>query len=137
MTHRIRHRPHSILRSSALLLLLLCLIAQPVLAAWGEMHELTAHPAATNQDASAQDSSLDHRTPHSHVTTDDHGGDDPGDPNHALSHHAHCCGQPQLPFLPQLPLPVFELTSTMPSPATSRPIAASHSATPFRPPIAG
>lgn len=132
MNPRIRHLPRSILRSSALLLLLLCLIAQPVLAAWGEMHELTAHA-----DTTSQDSALDHRAPHSHATTDDHSGGDPGDPNHALSHHAHCCGQPQLPFLSQLPLPAFEFISMMPSPATTRPIAASHFATPFRPPIAG
>lgn len=132
MTHRIRHLSRSILRSSALLLLLLCLIAQPVLAAWGEMHELTAHAHATGQD-----SALDHRAPHAYTTIDEDRGEDASDPNHALSHHAHCCGQPQLPFLSQLPLPVFELTSMMPSPATTRPIAASHSATPFRPPISG
>lgn len=128
MSQRIRHLSRSILRSSALLLLLLCLIAQPVLAAWGEMHEATAHSAST-------DSTLDHRAPHSHTAMDESG--DADDPIHALSHHAHCCGQPQLPFLSQLPLPVFELTSTMPRPATTQPIAASHSATPFRPPIPG
>lgn len=129
MTHRIRHLPHSILRSASLLLLLLCLIAQPVLAAWGEMHEATAHSAST-------DSTLDHRAPHSHTAVGEDSGD-ADDPNHALSHHTHCCGQPQLPFLSQLPLPVFELTSMMPRPATTRPIAASHFATPFRPPIPG
>ncbi len=132
MTHRIRHRQYSILRSSALLLLLLCLIAQPVLAAWGEMHELTAHA-----DTTGQDSALGHRAPHPHTMIDEDRGGDASDPNHALSHHAHCCGQPQLPFLSQLHMPLFKLTSTMPSPATTRPIAASHSATPFRPPIAG
>lgn len=130
MTQRIRHLPRSILRSSALLLLLLCLIAQPVLAAWGEMHELTAHADSTGV-------ALDHRSPHAYTDVDDSGADDANDPIHALSHHAHCCGQPQLPFLSQLPLPVFELTSMMPSPATTRPIAASHFATPFRPPIPG
>ncbi len=130
MTNAHRHPPRSILRSSALLLLLLCLIAQPVLAAWGEMHELTAHA-----DTTGQDSALDHRAPHAHAAIDEDRGGDASDPNHALSHHAHCCGQPQLPFVSQLPLPAFELSSTMPSPATSRPIAASHSATPFRPPI--
>lgn len=132
MTPRIRHLPHSILRSTSLLLLLLCLIAQPVLAAWGEMHELTAHA-----DTTGQDSALDHRAPHSHAAIDEDGSGGADDPNHALSHHAHCCGQPQLPFLSQLPFPLFELTSTTPRPATTRPIAASHSATPFRPPIAG
>ncbi len=132
MTQRIRHLPRSILRSSALLLLLLCLIAQPVLAAWGEMHEMTAHA-----DTAGQDSAPDHRAPHSHTVLDEDSGGDADDPIHALSHHAHCCGQPQLPFLAQLPLPVFELTSMMPRPATTRPIAASHFATPFRPPIAG
>ena len=132
MTHHIRHLPRSILRSASLLLLLLCLIAQPVLAAWGEMHEMTAHA-----DMAGQDSALDHRAPHSHTTMDEDSGDDAGDPIHALSHHAHCCGQPQLPFLSQLPLPLFELTAMMPQPGTTRPIAASHSATPFRPPIPG
>jgi hypothetical protein len=132
VTHRIRHRPHSILRNASLLLLLLCLIAQPVLAAWGEMHELTAHAETTGQD-----SALDHRAPHAHTTIEEGSGADASDPTHALSHHAHCCGQPQLPFLSQLPLPLFEPASMMPSPATTRPIAASHSATPFRPPIAG
>jgi len=129
VTRRIRHLPRSILRSSALLLLLLCLIAQPVLAAWGEMHEATAHSASS-------DSALDHDAAHSHTAMGE-GGDAADDPIHALSHHAHCCGQPQLSFLSQLPLPVFELTSMMPRPATTRPIPASHFATPFRPPIPG
>ncbi len=135
MSNANRYPPRSILHSISLLLLLLCLIAQPVLAAWGEMHELTAHPAATDQDESAQDFALDHRAPHSHTAMDDQGHDDPADPNHALSHHAHCCGQPQLPFMSHLPLPAFEPASMMPWPATMRPIAASHFATPFRPPI--
>ena len=122
------HRLHRLLRNSSLLLLLLCLIAQPVLAAWGDMHELTAHSSSTG-------AGLDHDALHSDTGTDEGETDPSGDPLHALSHHAHCCSQPQLPFLSPLPIAVYALPSITPWPAKARAINASAFATPFRPPI--
>jgi hypothetical protein len=124
-----RHRLHGLLRNSSLLLLLLCLIGQPVLAAWGEMHEMTAHSNATAI-------GLDHHDAvHSDIGTDAVETDESSDPAHALSHHTHCCGQPQLPFVSPLSIAVFALPPMMLWPAKQRAIAASIFATPFRPPI--
>jgi hypothetical protein len=131
MAQTTRHRLHRLLRNGSLLLLLLCLIAQPVLAAWGEMHELTAHSTATTM-------GLDHHDAvHSDIGTDAVEVDQSGDPAHALSHHTHCCGQPQLPFVSVLSIAAFALPSMMLWPAKQRAITASTFATPFRPPISG
>ena len=131
MVRSTRHRLHRFLRNSSLLLLLLCLIGQPVLAAWGEMHELTAHSISTV-------TGLDHHDAvHSDMGTDAVEIDPSGDPAHVLSHHTHCCGQPQLSFVSPLSIAVFALPSMMLWPAKLRPITTSIFATPFRPPIAG
>lgn len=122
-----------LLRHAALLALALCVLSQPVLAAWGEIHALAAHGNAEV---------VDHRAAHAetaaHALDADAGGEDGDDtasPLHALSHHAHCCGQPQLSSPPQLPLPVFVPLTLVPRPAEARTRAASPPATPFRPPI--
>lgn len=128
MVH-ITRRLHGLLRNSSLLLLLLCLIGQPVLAAWGEMHELTAHSSATVMGLNHHDAV------HSDIETNAVEPDPSGDPAHALSHHTHCCGQPQLPFVSPLSIAVFALPSMMLWPAKQRAITASIFATPFRPPI--
>jgi len=69
------------LRLPALALLLLVVLANPVLAAVGDLHEATrgaaAHLHDTDEHALADDG-------------DDH--DDAGDLLHALMHAAHCCG---------------------------------------------
>lgn len=126
-----RHRLHRLLRNSSLLLLLLCVIGQPVLAAWGEMHELTAHSSATAL-------GLDHHDAvHSDIATDAIETGQSDDPAHALSHHTHCCGQPQLPFVSPLSISACALPSMMLWPTKLRPTTASSFATPFRPPIPG
>jgi hypothetical protein len=126
----------SLIRSSTLVFLLLCLIAQPVLAAWGDMHEFTAHTDAAGIDLNHR--SLDAEIAQhavGHAADDVPAGNDADDPIHVLSHHAHCCSQPQWPFVSQLTLPLSQPSSTRPWPAEIPAVAASHIATPFRPPI--
>lgn len=128
MTRLARQRLHTLLRSIALVVLVLCLVVQPVLAAWGQMHELTAHPDSMSM-------GNDHGAVDSDIAASEGQNEDVGDPIHTLAHHAHCCGQPQLSLLPHLALPTFGRISTMRWVATTQTVAPSHFATPFRPPI--
>lgn len=110
-------------RIRLLLMLVLGLALQPLMAAYGEMHEAFEHADAAHALAS----------PH---VADDIGNDaDDDGPGHALAHHAHCCAQPQVfpPGAMSLPAPV---AATMPIEGMGtgiRPDA--RKGTPFRPPI--
>lgn len=111
------------------MMLVLGFVLQPVMAAYGQLHESLAH----FDDGGA------------HVEGDVHDGapgsaDDDEDGHgtdvlHALSHHAHCCAQPQS-------LPPSSLSALLPIRADMRPPSVDPDAapdsrfdTPFRPPI--
>lgn len=109
-----------------MLVFALCLMARPVLAAWGEMHELTAHAGSALTHA-------DHDAPHAAGT--DAGDPDSGNPAHLLLHHAHCCGHSTgLIDAGLLPLAVPFISIHPPLAALPAAVAA-RAATPFRPPI--
>ncbi|MFZ5635573.1 MAG: hypothetical protein ACOY82_03195 [Pseudomonadota bacterium] len=129
-----RRRISAACRRALLALLALCLAAQPMFASWGDLHERIAH--ADTQGAKHGEL---HDESHDDGSTraDSAGGDLPFNPWHDLMHHAHCCAQPQLPVLAQLPLPAFELFSTAPLSRVVAAVADTHPASPFRPPIAG
>ncbi|TAA36797.1 hypothetical protein [Pseudoxanthomonas winnipegensis] len=78
MSLRIVPRCLSWLRLPALAVLLLAVLANPVLAAVGDLHEATRGSAAHLHQADE------------HALADD--ADDAGDLLHALMHAAHCCG---------------------------------------------
>ncbi|UXI66297.1 hypothetical protein [Tahibacter amnicola] len=116
------------LHLALVLLFAIGLVVQPVLDALSEYHELTAHAAS----------------PHGHA--DDHHdedasslrGEEPEDhdgPVHGLLHHSHCCGHTVGLNNADLPLPDFHWPAHVPVDAAPTPVAASHAATPFRPPI--
>lgn len=124
MTKLPRQRFQRLLRCVALAALVLCLVAQPVLAAWGQVHEITVHPDSTSMG-----------NDHAALGSDTAAGEGDRDPIHLLAHHAHCCGQPQLSVLPHLALPTFARVSTVRWVAAAQSVFPSHFATPFRPPI--
>lgn len=113
------------LRLLAIGLFVLALVLQPVLAAVGELHEITAH--AILDHAHGDDA-------HHDGSDDTHDGDSP---LHALVHVAHCCTQASTAALPACagvlapapaaPLPV--LTAGMRASAPDGDL--------FRPPITG
>lgn len=81
MSLRIVPRCLSWLRLPALAVLLLAVLANPVLAAVGDLHEATRGSAAHLHQADGHALAAD---------ADD--ADDAGDLLHALMHAAHCCG---------------------------------------------
>jgi len=117
-----------LLRLPALAVLLLAVLANPVLAAVGDLHE-AARGHATH---------LDH-PPETHAADDEaaiDGDGATGDLLHALMHGVHCCGH-------ATPLPVafvsFSLTpvpATVPRTHAVLPVSAAQ-ASPIRPPISG
>ncbi len=128
MSASFRHRWHQILRTGLMLVVALSLIAQPMLNALGEMHELAAHAdSASRHDAHYQPHVLGATT-----QVDDH---DAGSPMHALLHYAHCCGHliglaGIEPSLPGAHWPHAQPTDTV-----AYVIASARVTTPFRPPI--
>lgn len=84
MLRLLRHRRFILLRLPALAVLLLAVLANPVLASLGDLHELgngNEHLHAVNEHADAT-------TGHDHANGD--AGE--GDLLHALMHASHCCG---------------------------------------------
>ncbi|TAA26660.1 hypothetical protein [Pseudoxanthomonas winnipegensis] len=81
MSLRLVHRCLSWLRLPALAMLLLAVLANPVLAAVGDLHEATRGNAAHL-----------HQADEHALAADADAGDDAGDLLHALMHAAHCCG---------------------------------------------
>lgn len=84
MLRFLRHRRVALLRLPALAMLLLAVLANPVLASLGDLHELgngNEHLHAVNEHA-------DVATGHDHA--DGEAGE--GDLLHALMHASHCCG---------------------------------------------
>ena len=83
MHRRPFHRWPFVLRAAALLAFALCLVTRPMVAAWGEMHEITMHA-----DSAAGHSGHGASDLRSAAASDA----EPGDLAHLLLHHAHCCG---------------------------------------------
>lgn len=111
-----------------MLVFALCLAAQPVLGALGEMHEFSAHAATAGLH-------LDHLTPHEEAQAGSAAQEDTGSTLHMLLHYAHCCGQTVALAAGEFAsLPVV-LASAHPLPPVSPQVAASHLTNPFRPPI--
>lgn len=99
MTLLRRFRRPSFLRLLALGVLLLGVIAQPVMAAVGDVHEI-GHGASLHA----------HADRHADNESDDGGGEDGPGLLHALMHAGHCCGHAtampvSLPAWPALALP--------------------------------
>lgn len=107
-------------------LLFVSMLIKPVLASWGEMHELAHDP--TGQ--------------HSHVdvqATQEHRGDedkvDQASPLHALLHFAHCCGQSAAAYPPVMSPVAGPLGEPQPAPANAGSCPSGAPLSLFRPPI--
>lgn len=114
-------------------MLALAFVLQPVMAAYGQLHDTLAHLG----DGIA------------HVEGDMHGDADvdaPASPEeegpqdgsilHALLHHAHCCAQPQWLAPDGLPLPLYTVSAARPTASGYDAPVQSRADNPFRPPIA-
>lgn len=128
MSHRLRYPWLQLLRTGMLLVFALGLLAQPVLSALGELHELTVH-------ADSARGHTGHNVPHEHASTTQADERDTGGPMHELLHYAHCCGHTVGLAGADLPLPSFHWPTAHPVDAKTGPIVVSHASTPFRPPI--
>ncbi len=119
------------LRLPALAVLLLAVVANPLLAALGDLHELgegNAHLHSLAEHRDGGNGSDAHRDPHG-------GGHDGGDLLHALMHASHCCGHPTA--LTSWPMPSLAFVpADAPVPPVSRPPPAVVPDSTLRPPIA-
>lgn len=116
-------------RVFALVLLVFGLVAMPVLAAMGELHELAHDPAGMHALSG-------HDEPAPNAAQDDEPREEGGSETlHTLIHFAHCCGQSPLASVPAL---VFVASSPaggvllLPEPQL---LSQASSLAPFRPPI--
>ena len=138
MLRFLRHRRVALLRLPALAMLLLAVLANPVLASLGDLHELgngNEHLHAVNEHA-------DVATGHDHADGEAGeglavvgGGDDEGDLLHALMHASHCCGHLTAIVPAPMRVPAMILPDVTPIMATV-PMAHAPRASLLRPPIA-
>ncbi|CAN7366752.1 hypothetical protein LJR168_002188 [Pseudoxanthomonas sp. LjRoot168] len=127
MLRFLRHRRVALLRLPALAMLLLAVLANPVLASLGDLHELgngNEHLHAVNEHA-------DVATGHDHA--DGEAGE--GDLLHALMHASHCCGHLTAIVPAPMRVPAMILPDVTPIMATV-PMAHAPRASLLRPPIA-
>lgn len=126
MLRFLRHRRFLLLRLPALAVLLLAVLANPVFASLGDLHELGSGSehlhAVSDHEATGSD--------HDHADGD--AGE--GDLLHALMHASHCCGHltaivPSSLQLPDLPLPSIAPAASTVSWPPARPASL------LRPPI--
>ncbi|MEQ4576488.1 MAG: hypothetical protein ABN502_16365 [Gammaproteobacteria bacterium] len=114
-----------LLRLPALALLVLAVLANPVLAAIGDLHEASRGSSAHLHDAGA----------HALAGDPASGDDRAGDLLHALMHGAHCCGH--LTALPSsFMLPAALSPRAVPPRTSHPPHPSARIASTFRPPIA-
>lgn len=122
------------------MMLVLGFVLQPVMAAYGQLHETLAHLGdgiahveGDAHDRVANDSGADDGAP---ASLDDAEYAHEASVLHALSHHAHCCAQPQ--WLPPggLAVPLQAVRDARPPCFDYDAPADSRIDTPFRPPIA-
>ena len=128
MLFRALRRPRCLLllRLPALALLLLAVLANPVLASLGDLHELGSrgehlHAVSEHGDAAA-----------GHEHADGEAGE--GDLLHALMHASHCCGHLTAIVPAPIALPGMPPASAAP-PADTVPLPPSRPASLLRPPI--
>lgn len=111
------------------MMLVLGFVLQPVMATYGQLHETLAHlgedRAHVEGDAHEDAPTASGESEPAHETS----------VIHALSHHAHCCAQPQ--WLPPTGLPALPPAMAGAGPASVDPDASPDTRidTPFRPPI--
>ncbi|MCB1569440.1 MAG: hypothetical protein KDI69_11570 [Xanthomonadales bacterium] len=116
---------HRLFRTALLVLLALCLVTQPVLAALGEMHERRVHPESATLH-------LDQVGSHA----DGAAHDESEDTLHLLLHFAHCCGQTTAVFAANIWTPAPLPTRSERLAPSSAPRITTRLNPPFRPPIA-
>lgn len=126
MLRFLRRRRPALLRLPAVALLLLAVLANPVLASLGDLHELGngsdhLHAVSAHGDAAAA---------HGHAD----GDEGEGDLLHALMHASHCCGHLTAIVPAPLALPGMPPASAAPVAATV-PVPAPRPALLLRPPI--
>lgn len=129
MPRILRHRLVRLLRLPALAVLLLAVLANPVLASLGDLHELGRggdhlHAVSDHGGGASGDS-------HAHAD----GGAGEGDLLHALMHASHCCGHLTAIVPAPLVLPGVFLPSHAPA-ADAVPSPRARPASLLRPPIA-
>jgi hypothetical protein len=119
----------TVLRLLVLGLVAIALLMRPVLASFGEAHELAHDPSGMHA-----------HVEHTDAITDELASDERGEEGaatlHTLLHLAHCCGQSTAATPPALPLIQPPLKAADPALADSQRPAAARIETPFRPPIA-
>lgn len=123
------------------MMLVLGFVLQPVMAAYGQLHETLAHLG--DGIAHIEDDAHDSDANDSDSNDDAPAAPDAADEGHeasvlhALSHHAHCCAQPQ--WLPPggLAVPLRAVRDARPPCFDYDAPADSRIDTPFRPPIVG
>ena len=121
----LRHRRFHLLRLPALAVLLLAVLANPVFASLGDLHE------------------LGNGAEHLHVVGEhdgqgpghDHDDADPGDLLHALMHASHCCGHLTAIVPAPMRVPAMVLPAAVPV-LDAVPTAQAPRASLLRPPIA-
>lgn len=123
-----RHRWPRALRAGLFVLLALSLIAQPMLSALGEMHELLAHAGSGGRHA-------EHSLPHAPASLSQADRHDAGSPLHALLHSAHCCGQVVGLTGIESSVASVRWPPAQPDDALLHAFVGTRLATPFRPPI--
>jgi hypothetical protein len=116
---------HRLFRTVLLVLLALCLVSQPVLAALGEMHESRVHPESATLH-------LDQVGAHA----DGAAQDESEGTLHLLLHFAHCCGQTTAVFATSVLIPTLVPTHGERLAPPSAPRITTRLNPPFRPPIA-
>ena len=127
MLRFLRHRRFFLLRLPALAVLLLAVLANPVFASLGDLHELGG--SGDHLHAVSEHGGVD--------TGDDHadGDADEGDLLHALMHASHCCGH----LTAIVPAPLLLQGVLLPSVALAAdavPLPTARPASLLRPPIA-
>ena len=124
MIRRLHRRCSPLLRFLALSLLLLAVLANPVFAAVGDLHESSHGSAGHTPPADAHDH-------------DDNAGtqEEGVDLLHALMHAAHCCGHLTAILSTPFFTPVPSFCDAVPDIAFAAPPSAPRT-DPFRPPIA-
>ena len=129
MSSRQRPRLPLPLRVFVLALFALGLVLQPVLASWGELHELAHDKAGTHA-----------HVDHSDNVNDELSASDKSDPGrsgmlHALMHLAHCCGPSTVTLTSAMrAMPVAPGVTILALAESQRPLQP-RALAPFRPPI--
>lgn len=117
------------------MMLVLGFVLQPVMAAYGQLHESLGHlgEGIAHVEGDAHDDAHDHA--HDDVPPSTGEGGHDTSVLHALSHHAHCCAQPQWLAPDGLPLPLRLASASRPPSSGYDAPPESPADTPFRPPI--